>query len=289
MKEAWGKYGERDEAGALNRIGTAEVREAASLVRSGKVLSLAQPISPKMMIPKHRPPMQHFMSRDGGDYAAGQRRPGGFQVADDTIVMALHSGTHLDALCHCWYDDTLYNGFSANEVKSRGATRLGMEKTGPIATRGLLLDFVALNGGPLADGTSIDVAHLQAAIRRSGAQPKPGDAVLLRTGWLEAQKGVAEVDFDAEPGIDVSAALMLAEAGVALVGADNYAIEVLPFPKDTVFPVHQRLIRDYGVYLLEGLVLAPLAAEGASTFLFVAAALPIAGATGSPVNPVAVL
>ncbi len=289
MKEAWGRWGDADERGALNHINGPAVRDAAALVRYGKTISLAQRISPTMAVPKSRPGIMHFMSRDGGDYAAGRRRPGGFQVADDTVVMPLHSGTHLDGLCHCWYDDTLYNGFSATEVKSNGAAKLGVDKFGPIATRGVLLDFVALNGAPLADGVSIGAGMTRAAIKRAGVALKQGDAILLRTGWQERSDTGGAVDFDTEPGIDAEAGLLLAEAGVSLVGADNFAVEVLPFREGTVFPVHQRLIRDYGIPLLEGLVLAPLADEGVSEFLFVAAPLPIRGATGSPVNPVAIL
>ncbi len=73
------------------------------------------------------------------------------------------------------------------------------------------------------------------------------------------------------------------------LGADNFAVEVLPFAAGTVFPVHQRLIRDYGVPLLEGLMLDPLVASGRHEFLFIASALPIVGATGSPLAPVVVL
>jgi kynurenine formamidase len=87
----------------------------------------------------------------------------------------------------------------------------------------------------------------------------------------------------------LSAALILAEAGASVVGADNYAVEVLPFAAGTVFPVHQRLIRDFGIPLLEGLMLRELAEAGRSSFFFVAAPLPIKGATGSPLAPVAVL
>ncbi|MBL8584391.1 MAG: cyclase family protein, partial [Rhizobiaceae bacterium] len=184
---------------------------------------------------------------------------------------------------------TLYNGFAATEVKSNGAARLGVEKFGPIATRGVLLDFVAMNGGPLPDGFAVGTEMVQAAVERAGTTLRVGDAVLLRTGWQERADAGGVVDFDHEPGIDAEAGLLLAEAGVALVGADNFAVEVLPFAAGTVFPVHQRLIRDYGIPLLEGLVLAPLAAEGVHEFLFVAAPLPIAGGTGSPLNPVAIL
>ena len=129
-----------------------------------------------------------------------------------------------------------------------------------------------------------------AAAVAGGIELAEGDAVLIRTGWLERQQGRnrLDVDFDREPGIDEGAAVWLAEAGVALVGADNFAIEQMPFPPGQVFPVHQRLIRDFGITLLEGAVLEPLAALGLREFLFVAAPLPLVGATGSPLTPLAV-
>ena len=138
-----------------------------------------------------------------------------------------------------------------------------MEKIPPIVSRGVLLDFVALAGRPLNDGETIEVGMLRAALERAEATIEKGDVVLLRTGWLESRSATNPPDFDREPGIGVEAALELAEAGASIVGADNYGVETLPFPEGTVFPVHQRLIRDYGIPLLEGLVLAPLAAAGA--------------------------
>lgn len=289
-REAWGLWGETDEIGAANRIGPAAVRRAAGLVRQGRVIPLAQPLGAATPVPAHRAAPMHFMGRDGGDYAAGAKRPGGFQFAEDTVVLPLHTGTHLDALCHAWCEDLLYNGFPGATLRSTtGAQRLGVEKLPPLVTRGLLLDLRA--DGPLPDGTPIGPARLEAACARAAIAPEPGDAVLLRTGWLEAQEGRPRrlVSFEAEPGLDEAGARWLAAAGVALVGADNFAIEVLPFPPGRVFPVHQILLRDHGVPLLEGMRLAPLAAAGATEFLFVAAALPLQGATASPLTPVAVL
>ena len=288
-EEAWGRWGADDERGALNLISPDEVRRAVALVASGEVLSLAQTISTAMMIPPHRPRMAHFMGRDGGDYAGGARRPGGFQFAEDTVLLPLHLGTHIDCLCHSWYGDQLYNAFPGSSVRSSGATRCGAQTLGPIVTRGILLDFVRLTGAALADGAIIGVDLLRQAIAQAGTDIGKGDAVLLRTGWHEAHEVSGTVDFNSEPGLEVAAALVLAEAGVALVGADNYAIEAMPFAQGTIFPVHQRLIRDYGIPLLEGLVLKPLGERAATQFLFMAAALPIAGATGSPLAPVAVL
>ena len=288
---AWNRWGGDDECGALNFIGPDQVKRASGLVRTGEVLRLAQLLSSKTPVPAHRCGLQHFMARDGGDYAvAGSKRPGGFQFAEDTVVMPLHIGTHVDALCHAWYDDKLYNGYLGDTIRSTsGAARLGVEKMPPIFTRGVLLDLVRLKGRVLAPGESIGAADLEAAAKAAGVQPERGDAVLLRTGWLESQKGVKNPSFDIEPGIDVEAARWLVERDVAIVGADNFAIEVLPFPEGKVFPVHQLLIRDFGMPLLEGLMLDPLVASGRHEFLFVASALPIVGATGSPLAPVAVL
>ena len=289
MRDAWGRWGAADEIGALNLLQPEVVKHAVSMVRSGRVFSLSQSISDRMLMPAHRSGVSHFMSRDGGDYAGGPSARGtGFQFAEDTILMPMHTGTHLDGLCHCWYDDTLYNGFSAREVRSNGAQKLSIDKLPPIVGRGVLLDFVALTGHRLADGTPIGRAQIEAALARINTVLEPGDLVLMRTGWLESQRGTT-ADFNAEPGLDVEGARYLAEAGVALVGADNFAVEVLPFLETTAFPVHQLLIRDYGVPLLEGLVLDELAASAPSTFLFAVAPLPVVGGTGSPVNPIAIL
>ena len=167
-REAWRRWGEHDERGALNHIAAAQVRDAAALVRSGEVLSLAQPLSPRTPVPQHRAGVQHFMGRDGGDYAAGARRPGGFQFAEDTVVLPLHIGTHIDALCHAWYDDALYNGFPGSGTRSTsGATRCGIDKMGPIVGRGVLLDIAGARGGPLPDGAVIGP-------ERSRARRRPG-------------------------------------------------------------------------------------------------------------------
>ena len=289
-KESWNRWGETDERGALNHISAEQVRDAAALVQSGLALSLAQPLSPRTPVPQHRAGVQHFMGRDGGDYAAGARKPGGFQFAEDTVVMPLHIGTHIDALCHAWYDDALYNGFPGNGTRSTtGASHCGIDKMGPIVGRGVLLDIVAVLGGPLDNGQTIGRDDLLRAVDLAGVEPGQGDIVLIRTGWAERQALVAPVSFDAEPGLDLEAGLWLAERGIALLGADNFAIEVIPFPQGTVFPVHQRLIRDYGIPLLEGLVLHDLAATGRNQFMFAASPLPVVGGTGSPISPMAVL
>jgi kynurenine formamidase len=289
-REAWRRWGEDDERGALNNIGSVQVQEAAALVQSGRVLSLAQTLSPRTPVPQHRAGMQHFMGRDGGDYAAGARRPGGFQFAEDTLVLPLHIGTHIDALCHVWYDDALYNGFSGNGTRSTtGATRCGIDKMGPVVGRGVLLDIAGAHGDSLRDGAAIRPFDLEQVARQSGVAIGKGDIVLIRTGWAEHQGRADNVSFDGEPGLDVNAALWLAEREIAALGADNFAVEVIPFTSGSVFPVHQRLIRDFAIPLIEGLLLQELAMTNRHEFLFIASPLPVVGGTGSPINPIAIL
>ena len=288
VQDAWGRWGKEDERGALNHIEAEQVRRAAGLVRHGRVISLAQPLSADTPVPGHRAPMLHFMGR-GGDYAAGGKRPGGFQFAEDTVVLPLHFGTHIDALCHAWYDDKLYNGFPSTGTRSTtGAERCGIDKMGPIVGRGVLLDMVALAGRPLWRGECVTRDMLDVAAGRARLRIEKGDVVLIRTGWIESSPSAPDY-YDGEPGIDVPAARWLAERGAAAVGSDNFAIEAIPFPPDEVFPVHQCLIRDFGITLIEGLVLAPLGEAQASAFLFMATPLPIRGGTGSPLVPLAVL
>ena len=289
MQSAWGKWGAGDERGAVNAIGPEQVRRAAGLVRTGQIVPLGQPMSPKTPVPNHRAPMQHFMERDGGDYAAGAKRPGGFQFAEDTVVMPLQFATHVDALCHAWTDDKLYNGFPSIGTRSTTrAARCGIEKMGPIVSRGVLLDAAAIAGGPLPIGGTVSRAMLESAAARAQVAIEPGDVVLIRTGWIETMLADARF-YDGEPGIDVEAGEWLAERGAAAIGADNFAIEAIPFPAGQVFPVHQSVLRGYGVALIEGLVLEPLARTGVGEFLFIASPLPFVGGTGSPLAPLAVL
>lgn len=288
-EEAWGRWGSEDERGALNYIGESEVLRAARLVKSGKVLSLAQPLSPETPVPNHRGRMMHFMQRDGGDYAAGAKRPGGFQFAEDTVVMALQFGTHIDALCHAWHDDRLYNGFASTGTRSTTrAARCGIEKMGPIVARGILVNVLDDSGKALTKGTPVTREKLERAVAHAGVTLELGDVVLIRTGWIETMLADPHY-YDGEPGIDLEAGRWLAECGVAVIGSDNFAVEHIPFPAGTVFPVHQLAIRGYGIALLEGLVLAPLAEEGVAEFLFLAAPLPFVGGTGSPLVPLAIL
>lgn len=277
-----------DERGTLARIGSAQVLAATGLVRSGRIVDLGMPLGPDTPVASHRPGMARFMTRDGGDYAAGAKRPGGFQFAEDTIQLPTHIGTHMDALAHAWHDDHIYGGHRQETIRSTtGAQRCGADKLGPIVTRGILLDVARER--EWSSGEAIGAEALEAARAAAGVEIESGDVVLIRTGWLGRTGESAEAYFDGEPGLDITAARWLADTDLATLGIDNFAVESIPFPDGQVFPVHQFLLRDHGIAPIEGVVLDELATLADGPFLFVGLPLALVGSTASPLNPVAIL
>ncbi|MDA8046032.1 MAG: cyclase family protein [Actinomycetota bacterium] len=286
---AWGRWGRDDEQGATNLIDALTVLGATRTVTQGRVYPLAQPLGPGTPMPQHRKRPERYMARDGGDYAAGARRPGGFQFAEDVVSFSSHSGTHVDALCHVWRDDLLYNGHPASSIRSTtGAQRCGVEKLPPVATRGVLLDL-GQDPDDYHDARPFGAGDLEGAAKRAGVAITSGDAVLLYTGWMARAGADTPRYFATEPGLDVSGARWLADQGVVIVGADNYAIEAQPSAPGTAFPVHQLLLRERGIPVIENMVLDDLARAGVATFFFVAVPIPLVGSTASPVAPVAII
>jgi kynurenine formamidase len=210
--------------------------------------------------------------------------------ADDVLTMHSHSGTHMDALCHIWYDNQLYNGYSAVEhVTSNGATRNAINNVPFLVGRGLLLDIAGWKGVEhLQLGEAITAADLDACAAAQGVAVQSGDLLLLRTGWMRLFGRDRALFNRGEPGIDESTLPWLKEHDIVAVGADNQAVEVLDEIPPARLPVHAGAIRDLGVYLVENLNLDALAADQAYKCLLVIAPLQLTGAIGSPVNPIAI-
>jgi len=308
----WGRWGAEDERGALNLATSEVVLGAARALRSGKVYSLALPIS-RSRTPAvfDRPPPERFTRtapRDSPVPGEGSDRPR-VGSADDMLVIASHSGTHLDSLSHVFEGESFYNGHPVDSFTSRrGAGRCSIVQTGTFATRAVLVDVAAFLAGEAAfelseaqpDGLSVEAApmlpaghtitaeELEGCCERQGVEVRPGDAVLIRTGWLEALRRDPATPPYPQAGIGLAAAAWLQAKDAAVVGADNSAIEVLPFDAGRDLGVHVELLVHSGVGLLEHAWLAELAADRCYESLLVVGALPVVGATGSPVNPIAI-
>jgi kynurenine formamidase len=251
------------------------------LLSRAKVYDLAQPYFTGMPHHPVHPPFLFSLVKMHGEYTG----PGGNSSASDAIAMGTHLGTHIDALCHFSCGGVLHGGTPAADVQSYGG---GLEKfpidtVAPILRRGVLLD-IAGQGSPLPADFEITPAHLEAAAH---SEIRPGDVVLLRTGWAtyfpDPAKFISEVR---GPGPALEGARWLSERGVFAAGSDTVAFEKVPDPS---MPVHVHLLVESGIHIVECLNLEELAAAGVSEFLFVALPLKIRGATGSPVRPVAVV
>jgi kynurenine formamidase len=273
----WGRWGTDDERGAANLLDGETVLAACRTPTTGRIFNLGIELNRNAPYAGNRVSPQHFMSSDGGDYAALGRDDWG--TADDYLFLACGGTSHIDALAHVWSGGALYNGHSYREVRSSGAAKCGIEKAGGMVTRGLVLDFTAR----ATDDGQINGEHLDAWFAEHDLEPRPGDALLFRTGWMEDALA-GDVNETTYPVLGLQSAEWLARHDVALIGADNPAVETTG-RRGTLPPLHGIAMRDLGMYLLEMLLLREPAEAGVTAGLFVVAPLLISRGVNSPVNP----
>jgi kynurenine formamidase len=278
----WGRWGPGDERGALNVVDGAMRLAAARGLRTGEAFTLAYPLDANApRTPRRNPPWNTTRI---------SRKPQrGTGTIDDVLTTHTHVGTHLDALCHYWGPEGLYNGFDPDEITSDGAPRLGVHNVGAIATRGLVVDLRSrCPRGEAGWGHEITARDIAAELDAAGLSVAAGDAVLLCTGWETQFAERPETYAWGEPGIGLDAAEWLAERDVVLVGADTWAVEAIPpAVHGEGLPVHRCLLNRNGIYILENLVLSELiAATGTCAGLLVVAPMLLRGGAGSPVTPV---
>jgi kynurenine formamidase len=259
-------------------------------VAQARVFDLAQPIEATMPVSPNHPGFKLALQRRHGDMV----RADGGSAANEMMLLGGHTGTHVDALCHVSHQGKLFGGADAYEAQKGGRFRtLGVETVPLSLCRGVLLDVAGLHGVEvLAPGTAITADDLEQAARRQQVEVRPGDAVLVRSGW-PAYWGDAARFLGHEagvPGPDEGAARWLAERRIRITGAETIAYEWIPAGRGhALLPVHRVLLVESGVHIVEAMNLTELAGAGVSEFLFVMTPLKVVGATGVPVRPVAVV
>ena len=300
----WGRWGPDDVRGTMNFLTEAKRVEGAALVRRGVPFSLSQRFDmdgPQRGWRRRTNPV-HTMLDTGTDAAAGvQGFPHGIGGADDVITMPLQCSTQWDGLGHVFDHGVAWNGRPAGEVvTSLGDALTGIETVADVvAGRGVLLDVGRAIGvdGELPDGFAITEEHLRATIERQGPTSAVGrgDLVLVRTGRLARarREGWGDYAGGPSPGLSFTTADWLHRTQIAAIATDTWGFEVRPYEFDDAFqPLHEVAIPHIGLFLGEMWDLDVLAADCAvdATFEFwlTAAPLPITGAVGSPVNPIAV-
>ena len=234
--------------------------------------------------PTH-PPFTFSLGRIHGDF----HYEGGLTSANCVFSTGGHTGTHIDALGHICVDGQAHGVGDIGPWQGYdGLRKGGIEEVAPIFCTGILLDVAGMEGVECLDsGYEIGARALESTCLKYGLEVGRGDTVLIRTGWIQyfqdAQKYVAHLE--GAPGLTDEGARWLAEKGVAHVGGDTLALEKTPSPGLTV---HDILIVQHGIHIMEVLYLEELAAEAVHDFLFVALPLKIRGGTGSPIRPIAV-
>jgi kynurenine formamidase len=300
----WGRWGADDVLGTLNFL-TAEVRaQAGGLIRRGVSFSLAQRFDmdgPQRGWRRRTNPV-HTMLDTGTDAAAGRQGfPHGIGGADDVIAMPLQCSTQWDGLGHIFDHGKAWNGRdAAKTVTSDGDLVTGIEHFAPhVAGRGVLLDVgraIGDGNGELPDGFAITEEHLAATSAAHGVEVRRGDLVVVRTGQYARtrREGWGEYAGGAAPGLSFTCAGWLHRTEIAAIATDTWGFEVRPneFDAPCFQPLHQVAIPNIGLTIGEMWnpeeLAADCAADGVYEFFLTAAPLPITGAVGSPVNPVAV-
>ena len=234
--------------------------------------------------PNH-PPFAFSLTKVHGDMVYEAK----VSAANCLFTTGGHTGTHMDALGHIAVDGHVQGVGDISEWQSyQGLQKAGIDQVAPVVTRGVLLDIAGLHGTDcLTPEHGIDSEDLQAACNKQDVAIQPGDAVLIRTGWIKhyAEARAYVSHHKGCPGLVESGARWLVAQGAAHVGGDTLALEKTP---SASLPVHQILLVQNGIHILEVLNLNDLALENVYEFLFVTSPLKIRGGTASPVRPIAV-
>jgi kynurenine formamidase len=283
----WGRWGKQDQLGALNLITPAKRQEAAKLVRAGVSVSLARNTE-TAKADDNPQPFEHTMLR------TGLNTTGQFCVDRYSVAYHGYAHTHMDSLCHMFYNGKMYNGFAQAEVTEAGAQKLAITnvKNG-IFTRGILMDMARLKGvDSLEPGTPIYPEDLDAWEKKANVKVRSGDVVFIRTGrWaLRDSKGPWPAS-QKSADLHASCAKWLKQRDVAMLGSDA-ASDVMPSGiEGVVQPIHQLVLIAMGMNIFDNCDLEAVAKEAARQnrweFLITASPIPVPGGTGSPLNPIA--
>jgi len=288
------KWGANDEIGAANYMTPATALQASKLIKTGKVYSLGITVS--TTTPAFPPrTCSIYIVQPGQTGTADGLGPTHTTYNDDILNCWTGIGTQLDGLGHIGVGDRYYNGAKWGEFATIGGLKkLGIEKIPPMVARGVMLDMAAHYGVEVVkEGTAFNQPEIDAVAKKQGIEIRQGDVVIFHTGWLSLIDKDPKRFGSVEPGLGREGARYLVSKGVVAIGADTWALEVIPFEKDGdkeggIFGVHQILLPMSGTYILENINTAELAKDKAYEFMFVLGQNKYQGAVQSMINPVAI-
>jgi kynurenine formamidase len=278
-------FGADDELGMLNHVTDAKRLRALASVREGRLYDLGRILHEEIPVFPGRFFRQTLVTTAHHANASEPVGVNDVRWITEQVSATMQLGTHLDALSHLQIGDRGYNGWTVAELAgTSGVRRLGIETVPQIVTRGLLAD---VSDRRSRRGDVITVADTQRAL--SGIEPEPGDALLFHTGW-GANWDRPERYVEGEPGPGYELAEWLVHRGVALTGCDTWSYGPVPAEDpDRPFEVPQMLNARHGVFVVENLDTAALAADGVLEFALVLTHPKLRGATGAWASPIALV
>ncbi len=261
--------------------------EFISKLTNAKVYDLGQPFWWGMPVHPADPPFLMYLYRyhEHTKYLFDTIAPGlGFADSLELVTTSMHSGSHLDALCHMSRNGKLHSGVNAAELETHsGYSRMGVEEVPIIVKRAVLLDFPAYKGlDILPERYEITPDDIEGAIRKQEVSIKAGDAVLIRTGYSRFMTTDPFAYLHKFAGLTAQSARHLASKKISVACSDNLAFGV---PKP--FELHQVFLVDNGIYMVKSLNFEELSREKVHISTLVITPLKIKGATGSLVRPIA--
>ena len=283
------KYGPADEVGAANLLTPQLALEAAKLVKTGKTYRLG--VETNSMTPAFGPRSWALAINQPGQVGGVGLGPTKTNYNDDIYMGYVGTGSQIDGLGHIGVDNVYYNCHKNSEfVQANGLSKLGVEKLPPFVTRGVVLDMTAYFGqNPVPEGTAFNRKEIDEQARRQGVEIRKGDIVLFHTGWLQLVGKDDKRYISVEPGLGKEGAEYLASKQVVAVGADSWALEVIPAEKGAgVFEVHQILIPKHGIYILENIDTTELVKDKGWEFMFVLGVSRMTGGVQGIINPIAI-
>lgn len=331
----WGGFGDDDENGRLNLLTPERVRAAVAEVKDGRTFCLSLPLDypgGNVLNERRHPPRMFATVREGKpnyNYPLAQEHDAWTDVvSDDAVLLHTQYSTQWDSLAHvgALFDadgdgeaEVVYyngwrggahvvgpeahaNGNGCGDAEGTHADRLGIEKMAEkcVQGRGVMIDLHAHYGEAR---TLVGYDELMRVMDADGVTVAEGDMVCLHTGFARM---VLAMNKSPSPerlhgacaalnGRDERLLQWITECGLAVLIADNYAVEAYPSPegqgRHAALPLHEHCLFKLGVHLGELWHLSDLAAylrqAGRSRFLLTAPPLRLPGAVGSPATPVA--
>jgi len=216
----------------------------------------------------------------------------------DSLAMNVHGNadSHIDALCHVVYDGALYNGVHADTPMAVEEPALSIDVISDgVVGRGVLLYIPRVRGVSWLDpGDHVTIADLEAAERAQHVRMRTGDLVFVRVGHRLRRDELGAWDAaQARAGLHPTTLPLLAERGIAALGSDGNNDTAPSTTADVEFPIHVLAINAMGMHLMDYLRFEELVPRCVETdrwsFLCVIAPLRLPSATGSPINPIAIL